>query len=289
MINKPIEKEYIYLDWNIFQNMKHSYNYNNTEAKELEKLISKLSKKYFFPYSGVHLEDLVVSTEKNSNFILEDLSYLRNISNGFLIIRREDLNNELRIGKFSVLKAYKQIKKNYEFEKNIKIDFNTQEFEPIKVDLSQLNKHNLFYPYLEKNGSIYDNKVLNEFMENFIKNINTAEFMNNYRKSVMELNQTFKNTQNSILDQNSIYFKNIEDFLSCMEITSIESLQKDFKKYLESFFLATEYHDGENKPLDYRIYKSFCLLDYSPLFKEKFDKKNKPSNARRDSNHIQVD
>ncbi len=57
MINKPIEKEYIYLDWNIFQNMKHSYNNNNTEAKELEKLIFKLSKKYFFPYSSVHLKE----------------------------------------------------------------------------------------------------------------------------------------------------------------------------------------------------------------------------------------
>ena len=286
MINKPIEKEYIYLDWNIFQNMKHSYNNNNTEAKELEKLIFKLSKKYFFPYSGVHLEDLVISTEKNSNFISEDLSYLKNISNGFLIGRIEELNNEFRIEKFSVLKAYKQIKKKYKSEKTIKTNFNTREFEPIKVDLSQLNKHNMFYPYLEKNNSILNNKVFDEFIENFIININTAEFMNNYRKNVMELYPTFKNTQNSILDQDSIYFKNIEDFLSCMEITNIESFQKDFKKYLKSFFLATEFHDGENKPLDYKIYKSFCLLDYSPIFKEKFNKKNKPSNARRDADHL---
>ncbi len=283
MITKPIAKEYIYLDWNIFQNMKHSY---NIEAKELEKIIFKLSKKYFFPYSGAYLEDLVVSTEKNSNFISEDLGYLKNVSNGFLIGRIEELNNELRIEKFSVVKAYKQIKENYKFEKSIKINFNIPEFEPIKVDLSQLNKYNMFYPYLEKNDSIFDNKVLNDFMENFIKNINTAEFMNNYRKNVMELNQTFKNIQNSILDQNSIYFKNIEDFLSCMEIINIESFQKDFKKYLKSFFLATEFDAGENKPLDYKIYKSFCLLDYSPLFKEKFNKKNKPSNARRDSNHL---
>ena len=28
MITKPIKKEYIYLDWNIFQNMKHSYKRN---------------------------------------------------------------------------------------------------------------------------------------------------------------------------------------------------------------------------------------------------------------------
>ncbi|MCT7606782.1 hypothetical protein N5U27_09755 [Aliarcobacter butzleri] len=153
MINKPIEKEYIYLDWNIFQNMKHSYNNNNTEAKELEKLIFKLSKKYFFPYSGVHLEDLVISTEKNSNFISEDLSYLKNISNGFLIGRIEELNNEFRIEKFSVLKAYKQIKKKYKSEKTIKTNFNTREFEPIKVDLSQLNKHNMFYRLL---GNIWE-------------------------------------------------------------------------------------------------------------------------------------
>jgi hypothetical protein len=62
--------------------------------------------------------------------------------------------------------------------------------------------------------------------------------------------------------------------------------KKDLKKYLKSFFLATEFNDGETKPLDYKIYKSFCLLDYSPLFKEKFNKKNKPSNARRDSDHV---
>lgn len=117
MITKPIAKEYIYLDWNIFQNMKHSY---NIEAKELEKIIFKLSKKYFFPYSGAHLEDLVVSTEKNSNFISEDLSYLKNISNGFLIGRIEELNNEFRIEKFSVLKAYKQIKKNISLKKLLK-------------------------------------------------------------------------------------------------------------------------------------------------------------------------
>jgi hypothetical protein len=281
-----INKEYIYLDWNIFQNMKHSYHDNNTEAKELEKLISKLSKKYFFPYSGVHLEDLVVSTEKNSNFILEDLSYLKNISNGFLIGRIKELNNELRIEKFSVLKAYKQIKENYEFEKSIKINFNTPQFDPIEIELSQMNKDNLFYNLLKNNKGIFDSKIFNDFIENLIENINNSGFINKFRKNVMELKQAFKNTHNSILDQNSIYFENIEDFLTCTQITNKESFQKDFNKYLKSFFLATEYHNGENMPLDYRIYKSFCLLDYSSLFKEKFKKKNKPSNARRDSSHL---
>jgi hypothetical protein len=102
----------------------------------------------------------------------------------------------------------------------------------------------------------------------------------------MKLNQMFENTPNSILDQNSFFFKNSKDFLLFMEIADINVLEKDFDKYLKSYFYATEYNDGQGSSLDKKIHKAYMLLGMSPLFKDNFTKKNKPSNTYRDADHI---
>jgi len=55
--------KYIYLDWNVFQHMKHEHidEIKFINGVEFKKLIENLSLKYIFPYSEAHLRDLSIS------------------------------------------------------------------------------------------------------------------------------------------------------------------------------------------------------------------------------------
>ncbi len=95
--------EYIYLDWNVIQYMKHSTAQNSINGPTFAALVRKLSNKYRFPFSEGHLKDLAVSFKlENRSFIENDLKYLIDLSGGYALDK--DLNlvltNEAKIFEF---------------------------------------------------------------------------------------------------------------------------------------------------------------------------------------------
>ena len=66
-------KKYIYLDWNVIQYMKHDTIINEINGTEFKILVKKLSKKYVFPWSEGHLQDLLISFKpSNLRYVEED-------------------------------------------------------------------------------------------------------------------------------------------------------------------------------------------------------------------------
>ncbi|PSM51532.1 hypothetical protein CBLAS_1455 [Campylobacter blaseri] len=97
--------QYVYLDWNIIQNLKNIPKTNEEKICELFKTIKKLKGKYKFPFSEAHILDLLNSCD---SYHKEDLDFLFKISKGFEICIQ---NDEMFMQKFDIKTRYESIKK----------------------------------------------------------------------------------------------------------------------------------------------------------------------------------
>ncbi len=271
-------KNYIYLDWNVIQYMKHNTITSSFDAVKFNEFINELAEKYSIPASNAHLRDLASSfNENNKNYIEEDIDFLRKISKGLMLGVSP---NELPIPiEADVSSEFEKIIS----EKNIDLGINIVGGS-YEVDMGKLSKDSLFRPFLEKSGGALNANVMEDFIRMIWESIDDPEMYKKFRHEVSNLKSSFENNQ-TILNNESPYFKKIETFLDFFEINNEYYLLENFSKIQESF-LAIDGRKLAALTKWQKIENAYSLLDFHPLFKEKINKKNKPGNVHRDLNHF---
>ncbi|MFQ9544963.1 MAG: hypothetical protein ACLR02_08105 [Clostridium sp.] len=264
-------KEYIYLDWNIFQYIKNPRNDSDILFKNILKVIKK---KYYFPYSEGHLQDLAKSFKpENKEYIKEDLSLIKKVTDEHILgIDRE----KIVITKYSSEKLFEEIlneKKSVLDVKKIK-DLNMINI----VNVKSFDEKNPLYDFVCKKKGIYTNEEL--YLEgwsiflNMLDNFKSYKDFRNYIMNEFEFSNNF----------NDEYIQNMKPFFDALKCTDEEKLKDNWENVIKSWLKNTNNDDNINLGLMITI--SYILLDYHPNFKEKLKKNNKLDNIRRDSKHI---
>ncbi|MCU8030899.1 hypothetical protein L5M51_14190 [Shewanella sp. SM73] len=272
-------KKYIYLDWNVIQYMKHEKVVEGRfDAIKFKSFMQSLKGKYVFPASEGHLKDLAATFKKeNWSFIEEDLSFLKEISEGLML---GVLSNEtLMPVKADINEEFNKIINEREIEPEF-----TTEGGSYQVDMDKLSRESLFRPFLEKSNGMLDANVMNSVLQMMWDSMDDPDIYKSLRKEVESLHKTVPN-QDTIMNKQSPYFKRMEDFFNIGKINDLEELKEKFEE-IQSSFLAIDGRCLEHLTKGQKIQNAYSLLDFSPLFRDKINKKNRPSNMHRDLNNL---
>jgi hypothetical protein len=137
---------------------------------------------------------------------------------------------------------------------------------------------------LESNNENWDSGVMEKLISEVQNNIDTPEYYKRFRSEVSELKAKYSGTP-TILNQESDYFKRLIPFLDFLTTDDLTVLAGNFDKTLESF-LSIDGRRVEELTFPAKIELASSLLDFNPMFREKINNKNKPSNMWRDNEHL---
>ncbi|MEY8214344.1 MAG: hypothetical protein RPR97_07645 [Colwellia sp.] len=249
------------------------------DAIKFRAFVDEFKGKYKFPASEGHLCDLA-STFKSGNeeYIKEDLDFLGDISNG-IMLGIQDADEKLILIKGDIKEQFKEVALDNDPEPVFSVTGESHE-----VNMQALPSGSLLRPLLEKNSGIIDSKLMEDFLGSIWENIDNPEFYKKFRVEIANLSDTFSKTD-TILSQESSYFKRIEAFMKIGEISDLNILADKFCDIFVSF-LAIDDKKLENLKLGEKIQSAYAILDFSPLFRDKINKKNKPSNMYRDIKNL---
>lgn len=266
---------YVYLDWNVIQYMKYETKTDVIDGKAFYDLVKKLSNKYQFPFSEGHLRDLAISSA-SADVISQDLKFLSEVSNGFVLSIDQDETLIPKKHHVDITTFFNQIAN----EENNEPSFNIAFASPYQIDMHNLPKDDLLKPFLESNNGIFDPTVMQNFLVNMWRLRDDPDYYKSFRNSVAKLKERFNKT-NTILDKGSEYYKKIIPFLEFFTMNDENVLKLNFDKTLRAF-LAINERNINNMKIGEKIEIAYMLLDFHPLFKDKVNKKNRPSNISRD-------
>lgn len=278
--------KYIYLDWNVFQYIKHEAisEKKHINAVEFKKLIKKLSNKYIFPYSEAHLRDLAISN--NEHYVNEDLKFIENISNNYVLGFIENEKIVIQKDYIDIKKFFDEIKLNIreELNRELVLDFKTNNSYSISID--EVSNDDLFKPFIEQNNGILDNEVFRDFIINMYQNIDNSDFYKKFRTQICQLKSKFENTTNTILDKNSNYYHELIPFLDFIIENDITKMKQNFHSAMISFLNIDKKRIFEDLTIGAKIELAYSLLDYNQHFRDKINNKNRPTNIMRDMKHL---
>lgn len=267
-------KRYIYLDWNVIQYIKHEKVVDGRfNAVEFKSFMQHLKSRYVFPASEGHLKDLSATFEKNLLYIEEDLSFLNEISEGFMLGVLP--NESLKPVKADIKAEFEKIQNESEVEPEFSIEGGSYQ-----VDMDKLSRKSLFRPFLDKNSGVLDATVIVDFLQMMWDSMDDSDIYKSLRNEVELLHKTVP-SQDTIIKKERPYFKRIEAFFDIGKINSVDELEEKFKG-IQSSFLAIDGRRLENMTKGQKIENAYALLDFSPLFRDKINKKNRPGNMYRD-------
>lgn len=277
--------QYIYLDWNVIQYMKNSVEdcKRSIDGKQFEKLIEKLSyKKYAFPASEGHLRDLKVSYSPDNIYYKEDLEYLNKISNGYVLALTEDEKLELIQNQVDLTIFFQELID----EIDPKVDFTYSGETRIEIAMDQLSDDSLLKPFIAENNGVLDSSVMAAFLSHKYENIDNPDYYKRWRHEVSRIKKMFSSTKNSVIDQQSSYFKSLIPFLDFLLEDDIQKIEDNFKETILSFLNIDGKRNFDTMTLGEKIELAYSLLDYNPNFRDKINKKNKPTNMFRDIKNL---
>ena len=271
--------QYIYLDWNVIQYMKHSIVTDSVDGVAFSTLIKKLSKKYRFPFSEGHLRDLAISFKpENIALVEDDLKYLSELSAGYALGLDENENIKV-INDVDIYKTFEDITEEPNIEPHIEITG-----ENYSIDMEKLPKINLLKQLLESNNGVMDVNVMKDFLSQLLAHIDDPEYYKLFRKNVSELKKRFVCTD-TVIDKQSDYFKSITPFLYFLVTDDLQVLESNFNDAMRAFgFINGKIFDSFKQGR--KIEQAYALLDLHPKFRDKINKKNRPSNISRDIKNL---
>lgn len=270
---------YIYLDWNVYINLKTPRNnINDGEIDtELKFLVKNLSKKYIFPYSEAHIRDASnrYSDERRSNIELE-------------FMQAEQINKQICIGcnenqvlafafhKKPMIDFFDESLKNYTNNQlNLK---NKTYHSSFLVDRSQIDSEHPFHDFLESNNYFMDYDKFFEYLVSLYENVfSESSFYKKFRKYISKLNSS------DLLHKNcDVLISHMWPFIDSFTFSDVNSLSNSWDSIVSRFLSFS----CPNVPLSRKFIQGYNLLDFHPLFHDRLKKnKNTLSNIVRDGLH----
>lgn len=282
VILSQVEGKYIYLDFNVFQLIKNGVSPRGRDSfntDELAHCIKKISSEYLFPISEAHLLDL---SNSDPAYFTKDLIFLIRISHGFcMAFDNESFDNKsepIRCPK-EIFSLFEKIKKKPKNNKKIFFkggwDFN--------VDMQKIKKTDIFYPYLSKNDGVMNEILMNDFLNDCLKNSNNYAWYKQFRASIENLR---KIDESSPLFNNKKLYDELELFSKFITSSKPYDFYDKMSLVMDSFYSAFGNNIFSSLSLNEKIKIMYHIIDYNTFFSEKISKKNKPENMFIDSQHL---
>lgn len=277
--------KYIYLDWNVFQYMKQEtvLEKKSINGLEFKELVKRISNKYTFPYSEGHLKDLSIS---QAEYIAEDLEFIKTISKNNILGFIDDEKIVIQKDYIDIKTFFNQLKESSkdELEQEINLDITSNTCYEIAVN--EMDENNLLKPFIEQNNGILDDKVFSKFIMMMYQNIDNPDFYKKFRIQVDQLKKNFESTTNTLIDKDSRYYSELIAFLSFMVENDMNNMKENFHKTMISFLNIDKKRIFEDLTIGAKIELAYSLLDYNQHFRDKINKKNRPTNMFRDIKHL---
>lgn len=254
--------QYIYFDWNVFQDIKQE-----TKAEYLTKIDEAKRTGFLFPYSEAHIRDLLKSKNEEEN--IKDLKFI-NLLTDKRCLRYE---SEFIIDYYDSLNLYEDIQSNTNTTYNSTKIFS---FNPYKIDITKIEKDNLFYEYLIKNNNTMTSDLLEKIInDSFNKIFDDNNYFKMFRKSIQNIPKLLE-------------LSKLHDFFDNKFIIAMEKDKKYISEnFIEIFkdFLKLSDKTIDKIPYGEKITTAYRFLDNLPAFSEKISKKNGVSNISNDGLH----
>ncbi|MFB7158602.1 hypothetical protein [Lysinibacillus sp. NPDC056232] len=271
----------IYLDLNVFTYLQSPREKYKVADKLFYDLVQKLKGKYCFPYSQVHIFDLLKGS--NEEYTKKDLLFIGKISDD-KIIGPDMENNELILDDFPPEECYKISK---EMERN------EPDFPPInvlpfnfQVDMSQIKSDDFYYEYLSCNNGIMDSKSLERYMEDKYKDfMDKPQMYKKIREDILDILDRIDISQLNSTEKQLI--ENVRPMIACWFDVDEESLENNFVSAVKQYMKVSNI-EFDLLSKQEQIQYSYHLLAIHPNFKDKIKNsaKNVVSNMVRDSSHL---
>ena len=222
------KQKIIYLDWNIFQDLKQDRHCEGL----LENLLGAKKKGYIIPYSSAHLRDL--SNCKNEKYIEEDIKFISELTDNWCIVRGK--NDELLFDcvKYDPKKLFDEVNYNKEEPKE-PLSQQVLFFNEYEVDISKIDSTNIILPYLKENNNIMSGSIINDLIYNFNeKGFDDYKLQKNFRTSFAEIVSLGNPANKALLDMPLYKYL----------LSSKDIVKNNFHEIISSFLNIT------NKSLD---------------------------------------
>jgi hypothetical protein len=277
--------KYIYLDWNVFQYMKQEtvLEEKSINGLEFKELVKKISNKYTFPYSEGHLKDLSISQEK---YITEDLEFIKTISKNNILGFIDNEKIVIQKDYIDIKTFFNQLKESAKDELEQEISLDVTSNTNYEIAVNEMDENNLLKPFIEQNNGILDDKVFSNFIMMMYQNIDNPDFYKKFRVQVHQLKKNFESTTNTLIDKDSNYYSELIAFLNFMIENDINNMKENFHKTMISFLNIDKKRIFEDLTIGAKIELAYSLLDYNQHFRDKINKKNRPTNIFRDIKHL---
>ncbi|WP_133169619.1 hypothetical protein [Campylobacter blaseri] len=134
-----------------------------------------------------------------------------------------------------------------------------------------------------------NDKLTPESFENFLNklkcDIDDPKIYRDFRKNILSIKKYTKNN-NTVIDQNSEYFKKLIPFLDFIVNDNEKNIENDFLNTMKSFLHINNKRTLDKMNIFEKIELAYSLLDFNIHYKEKINQKNKPNNMHNDLKHF---
>ncbi|MBL5862159.1 hypothetical protein JBO49_16260 [Serratia fonticola] len=273
--------DYIYLDWNVIQYMKHSTIQKSIDGPAFYDLVKKLSKKYRFPFSEGHLRDLSISFKpENNENIKNDLEYLNILSQGYALgITKQDELIVITKKNIDIHTFFKDIILEQQVAPEFEIAGNSY-----SVNMTTLPKDDLFRPFLEGSGGVLNPDVMSQFINELLLHMDDPDFYKKFRNQIANMKSNL-GRKDTILSKDSNYYKGLIPFFDFITSESADSYIDNFEDVIISF-CSINGRCFDTMTVGEKIEMTYMLLDFHPNYRDKVNKKNRPSNIGRDCKNL---
>lgn len=271
--------KYIYLDWVVIQHMKNSTKRDAVDGDAFKKVVLSIGDKYHFPFSEVHVRDLLAPEAVSDVERKRDIEFLKEISKGeraFIkdgrcLISKWDLNSLVsEVEAETVVPDFPQL---------------TISSPQASIDMSKLDEDHPFYELLKETDGKFDVSIVIKFLHTVSDNMDDPAWYKKFRESVSNLKKMYLTTPNTLADKNSEWVKGFIPFLDFYCVRDETQEMQKFPAALEAF-LSIDGRSLRNLKWEDWVPMAYLILDYHADFRDRIKKENKPSNMYRDLEHF---
>lgn len=274
--------QYIYLDWNVIQYMKNETKAKCIDGPEFSSLVHRLSRRYHFPFSEGHLDDLLVSFKpENQENIETDLMYLDLLSKGRAVVYSERDESFHITDTINLKKSFYDAAKGSPTSTRPEVNVRSGQF---LVDTKSLPEKHIFKRHLSENNDVLDENVVRALLQEMWEQNDDPVFYKALRDNMSMVPKMLENP-NTILDPSSKYRRQLSPFLEFLQANTPFDYQENFNSVIASF-LSIDGRAIQDLNMGQKIEMAYMLLDLHTEFKEKMNNKNRPSNMGRDIKHL---
>lgn len=282
-----MREEYIYLDWNVIQYAKNPRQGRMDE--ELAQLIRRLSKKYRIPYSEAHLRDLASGfSEETKKYVDDDLKFLSDITKSdalVFIINAQNGQEHIGIQPRECEEDFAAIINAIKDEENIAIEFSPNGDAGFPVEVSMLDQGDVFLESLKNNNGELNSLVMSQVLKELWDNRDNPELYKRFRRQAQKVVEHLKARPNTLINESTTIYSELAPFFKYLSLKKEQEIEEIFLPALVAFAKLSD-RDFENLSMGAKIELAYGLLDFQPIFSEKVNNKNRPSNQLRDLNHF---